>query len=213
MKPTFDLTLYLVTDSGLNAAASLPDAVEQAIKGGVTLVQLREKTADSRDFYEKALQVKAVTDRYGVPLIINDRLDIAQAVNAAGVHLGAEDIPVDAARKILGDDKIIGATAKTLAQALAAEKDGADYLGCGAMYLSTAKPGALPMSKEMLSEILATVHIPVVAIGGISERNVQEIIPLGVNGVAVVSAIIAQEDITAAAARLRRLIDESNISG
>ncbi len=213
MKPTFDLTLYLVTDSGLNAAASLPDAVEQAIKGGVTLVQLREKTADSRDFYEKALQVKAVTDRYGVPLIINDRLDIAQAVNAAGVHLGAEDIPVDAARKILGDDKIIGATAKTLAQALAAEKNGADYLGCGAMYLSTAKPGALPMSKETLSEILAAVHIPVVAIGGISERNVQEIIPLGVNGVAVVSAIIAQEDITAAAARLRRLIDESNISG
>ena len=213
MKPTFDLTLYLVTDSGLNAAASLPDAVEQAIKGGVTLVQLREKTADSRDFYEKALQVKAVTDRHGVPLIINDRLDIAQAVNAAGVHLGAEDIPVDAARKILGDDKIIGATAKTLAQALAAEKNGADYLGCGAMYLSTAKPGALPMSKETLSEILAAVHIPVVAIGGISERNVQEIIPLGVNGVAVVSAIIAQEDITAAAARLRRLIDESNISG
>ena len=151
MKPTFDLNLYLVTDSGLNAAASLPDAVEQAIKGGVTLVQLREKTADSRDFYEKALQVKAVTDRYGVPLIINDRLDIAQAVNAAGVHLGAEDIPVDAARKILGDDKIIGATAKTLAQALAAEKNGADYLGCGAMYLSTAKPGALPMSQETLS--------------------------------------------------------------
>ena len=213
MKPTFDLTLYLVTDSGLNTAASLPDAVEQAIMGGVTLVQLREKTADSRDFYEKALQVKAVTDRYSVPLIINDRLDIAQAVNAAGVHLGAEDIPVDVARKILGDDKIIGATAKTLAQALAAEKAGADYLGCGAMYLSTAKPGALPMSKETLSEILAAVHIPVVAIGGIGEGNVQEIIPLGVNGVAVVSAIIAQEDITAAAARLRRLIEESNISG
>ena len=213
MKPTFDLTLYLVTDSGLNTAASLPDAVEQAIKGGVTLVQLREKTADSRDFYEKALQVKAVTDRYSVPLIINDRLDIAQAVNAAGVHLGAEDIPVDVARKILGDDKIIGATAKTLAQALAAEKAGADYLGCGAMYLSTAKPGALPMSRETLAEILAAVHIPVVAIGGIGEGNVQEIIPLGVNGVAVVSAIIAQEDITAAAARLRRLIDESNISG
>ena len=213
MKPTFDLTLYLVTDSGLNTAASLPDAVEQAIMGGVTLVQLREKTADSRDFYEKALQVKAVTDRYSVPLIINDRLDIAQAVNAAGVHLGAEDIPVDVARKILGDDKIIGATAKTLAQALAAEKAGADYLGCGAMYLSTAKPGALPMSKETLSEILAAVHIPVVAIGGIGEGNVQEIIPLGVNGVAVVSAIIAQDDITAAAARLRRLIEESNISG
>ena len=148
-----------------------------------------------------------------MPLIINDRLDIAQAVNAAGVHLGAEDIPVDAARKILGDDKIIGATAKTLAQALAAEKNGADYLGCGAMYLSTAKPGALPMSKETLSEILAAVHIPVVAIGGIGEGNVQEIIPLGINGVAVVSAIIAQEDITAAAARLRRLIEESNISG
>lgn len=213
MKPTFDLTLYLVTDSELNTADSLPAAVQQAIQGGVTLVQLREKTANSRAFYEKALQVKAVTDRYQIPLIINDRLDIALAVDAAGVHLGQEDIPVSAARRLLGPDKIIGATAKTLEQALAAERDGADYLGCGSMYLSTAKPGALPMSRETLTEILSAVHIPVVAIGGIGASNVQEIIPLGVNGVAVVSAIITQQDITAAAAKMRELIEESNISG
>ncbi len=213
MKRDFDLTLYLVTDSELNTARSLPDAVEQAIIGGVTLVQLREKTASSRDFYEQAREVKAVTDRYGIPLIINDRVDIALAVDAAGVHLGQEDIPASAARKILGPEKIIGVTAKTLPQALSAEKDGADYLGCGAMYVSSTKPGALPMSRETLREILAAVHIPVVAIGGINERNVQEIIPLGVNGAAVVSAIIGQKDIAAAAAELRRMISQSDISG
>lgn len=213
MKPTFDLTLYLVTDSGLNAAASLPDAVEQAIKGGVTLVQLREKTADSRDFYEKALQVKAVTDRYGVPLIINDRLDIALAVDAAGVHLGQEDLPCVAAKKILGEDKIIGVTAKTLSQALEAEKAGADYLGCGAMHLSTAKPGALPMSLDTLRSILGAVKIPVVAIGGINAENAGEIVAAGVNGLAVVSAIIAAPDIKKAAEELKKIILRNDISG
>ncbi len=206
MKPAIDYTLYLVTDEKLCSAPTIEAGVEQAILGGVTLVQLREKDTDSRTFFNTALRVKTVCDRHHVPLIINDRLDIALAVDAAGVHLGQEDIPCSAARRVLGPDKIIGVTAKTLSQALSAQKDGADYLGCGAMYLSTAKPGALPMRKETLSEILSAVNIPVVAIGGLNAENAPEIVPLGVNGLAVVSAVIAAPDIQKAAEDLKRVI-------
>ena len=193
MKPVMDYTLYLVTDEALCSAPTLEEGVEQALKGGATLVQLREKETNSRDFYEQALKVKAVCDRYQVPLIINDRLDIALAVDAAGVHLGQEDLPCAAAKKILGEDKIIGVTAKTLSQALEAEKAGADYLGCGAMHLSTA--------------------IPVVAIGGINAENAGEIVAAGVNGLAVVSAIIAAPDIKKAAEELKKIILRNDISG
>ena len=213
MKMNPDYTLYLVTDDKLCSEETLEKGVEEAILGGVTIVQLREKAENSRDFYETARRVKTLCDRYSIPLIINDRVDIALAVNAAGVHLGQEDLPCTAARKILGSEKIIGVTAKTLEQAKKAEKDGADYLGCGAMYLSTAKPGALPMTKETLSDILKTVSIPVVAIGGINETNASEIVPLGVNGLAVVSAIIAAKDIRKAASRLKKCILENDISG
>ncbi len=212
MKPQFDLTLYLVTDPRLSGG-DLPGAVQAAIQGGVTLVQLREKNADSRQFLETALRVREVTERYGVPLIINDRIDIALACNAAGVHLGQQDIPCKIAREILGPDKLIGVTAKTAAQAIQAERDGADYLGCGALFPSGAKPEAQPMTLSTLSEILASVHIPVTAIGGINADNVHLPVEAGANGVAVVSAILGQPDIAAAAKKLRDKIEAANPSG
>ena len=208
MKPQFDLTLYLVTDPRLSGG-DLPGAVRAAIQGGVTLVQLREKNADSRQFLETALRVREVTERYGVPLIINDRIDIALACNAAGVHLGQQDIPCKIAREILGPDKLIGVTAKTAAQAVQAERDGADYLGCGALFPSGAKPEAQPMTLSTLSEILASVHIPVTAIGGINAENVHLPVETGANGVAVVSAILGQPDIAAAAKKLRKTCHKS----
>lgn len=212
MKPQFDLTLYLVTDPKLSGG-DLPGKVEAAIQGGVTLVQLREKTADSRQFLETALRVREVTDRYGIPLIINDRIDIALACNAAGVHLGQQDIPCKIAREILGSDKLIGVTAKTVEQAIQAERDGADYLGCGALFPSGAKPEAQPMTLSTLSEILASVHIPVTAIGGINAENVHLPVEAGANGVAVVSAILGQPDVSAAARKLREKIEAANPSG
>lgn len=212
MKPPFDLTLYLVTDPKLSDG-DLPGKVDTAIQGGVTLVQLREKTADSRQFLETALQVREVTDRYGIPLIINDRIDIALACNAAGVHLGQQDIPCKIAREILGPDKLIGVTAKTVEQAIQAERDGADYLGCGALFPSGAKPEAQPMTLSTLSEILASVHIPVTAIGGINAENVHLPVEAGANGVAVVSAILGQPDVSAAARKLREKIEAANPSG
>ena len=212
MKPQFDLTLYLVTDPKLSGG-DLPGKVEAAIQGGVTLVQLREKTADSRQFLETALRVREVTDRYGIPLIINDRIDIALACNAAGVHLGQQDIPCKIAREILGPDKLIGVTAKTVEQAIQAERDGADYLGCGALFPSGAKPEAQPMTLSTLSEILTSVHIPVTAIGGINAENVYLPVEAGANGVAVVSAILGQPDVSAAARKLREKIEAANPSG
>ncbi len=212
MKPQFDLTLYLVTDPKLSGG-DLPGKVEAAIQGGVTLVQLREKTADSRQFLETALRVREVTDRYGIPLIINDRIDIALACNAAGVHLGQQDIPCKIAREILEPDKLIGVTAKTVEQAIQAERDGADYLGCGALFPSGAKPEAQPMTLSTLSEILASVHIPVTAIGGINAENVHLPVEAGANGVAVVSAILGQPDVSAAARKLREKIEAANPSG
>ena len=212
MKPQFDLTLYLVTDPKLSGG-DLPGKVEAAIQGGVTLVQLREKTADSRQFLETALRVREVTDRYGIPLIINDRIDIALACNAAGVHLGQQDIPCKIAREILGPDKLIGVTAKTVEQAIQAERDGADYLGCGALFPSGAKPEAQPMTLSTLSEILASVHIPVTAIDGINAENVHLPVEAGANGVAVVSAILGQPDVSAAARKLREKIEAANPSG
>ena len=212
MKPQFDLTLYLVTDPRLSGG-DLPGKVEAAIQGGVTLVQMREKEADSRKFLDTALRVREVTERYRVPLIINDRIDIALACDAAGVHLGQQDIPCAIARKILGPDKLIGVTAKTVKQALQAEQDGADYLGCGALFPSGAKPEAQPMTLSTLSEILAAVHIPVTAIGGISADNVHLPVEAGANGVAVVSAILGQPDVCAAARKLREKIEAANPSG
>ena len=164
-------TLYLVTNSDAKNENEFLDTIAQACEGGVSLVQLREKDKTGFEYYELALQVKSVTDRYGVPLIIDDRVDIALAVNAAGVHLGREDLCISAARKIVGSGMIIGATAKTVEHALEAQNAGADYLGVGAIYPTKTKVKTVITQVETLCEIIKNVTIPVIAIGGLDAYN------------------------------------------
>ena len=201
--------LYLVTDRRWLGERSLAASVEAAILGGVTLVQLREKGLASGTFLKLAQDVKAVTDRYGIPLIINDRVDIALAADAAGVHLGLEDLPVQTARKLLGPHKIIGASAATLEEAAAFQKQGADYLGVGAVFPTATKLGNEAVSLDDLRKIKSAVTIPVVAIGGIKAENAASVMRTGVDGVAVVSAIMNQSDIRAAAMRLMSILKEA----
>ena len=205
-KAQVDYSLVLVTDSSGKELDTFCTAVEQAISGGVTLVQLREKTATSREFYELALRIKKITDRYNVPLIINDRLDIALAVDASGLHVGQEDLPAAVARQLLGPNKILGATAATVEDALAAEAAGADYLGSGAMYPTVTKPGKPVLPMEQLARIKQAVRIPVVAIGGITADNIDPVLRTGVDGVAVVTAIMSSADPAAATRKLKLVL-------
>lgn len=197
-----DYRLYLVTDREILGGRDLPHCIEQAILGGVTLVQLREKSISTREFLELALKVKEVTTRYGVPLIINDRLDIALAIDAEGLHIGQDDLPMPIARRLLGPNKIIGVSASTLEEALLAQEQGADYLGVGAMFATPTKTDAKLVTLEQLTEIKESVLLPIVAIGGIHEGNVQQVMSSGIDGVSVVSAILAQDDIKSAAHQL-----------
>ena len=198
-----DYTLYLVTDRSVMSAKSLEQAVEQAIQGGCTVVQLREKYASSREFFETAQRVKQITDSYHIPLIINDRTDICLAVNAAGIHIGQQDLPAKIVRSMVGPDKIIGVSAATLSEAIQAEQDGADYLGVGAMFATSTKTNTRPVTIERLTQIKQAVQIPVVAIGGIQSSNAATLTKTGIDGIAVVSAILAQENITHAAEQLK----------
>lgn len=202
MKPEIDYTLYLCTNRELMTTDTIEESVELAIKGGVTVVQLREKDCTSREFYELAKGVKAITDAYEIPLIINDRLDIALAVGADGVHLGQTDLPVAVARDILGADKIIGVTANTLEKAKEAWKAGADYLGVGDVFGTTTKANTKHVSLEYLKKIKESVEIPVVGIGGVNVENIALLRDTGIDGAAVISAVIGQKDITAAAEKL-----------
>ena len=203
MKP--DYSLYLVTDRMLMSTKTLGEAVEQAVIGGCTIVQLREKEILSLDFYVLASEMKKITDRYGIPLIINDRIDIAMAVGAAGVHIGQKDIPADIARKVIGKDMLLGVSAVSAAEAVNAAKAGADYLGVGAMFPTRTKPDAGFVSMEELGRIRKAVDIPIVVIGGISKENAMLFQPMGIDGLAVVSAVIAQPDIRKSAADLKSL--------
>lgn len=203
MKP--DYSLYLVTDRMLMRTKTLGEAVEQAVIGGCTMVQLREKEILSLDFYVLASEMKKITDRYGIPLIINDRIDIAMAVGAAGVHIGQKDIPADIARKVIGKDMLLGVSAVSAAEAVNAAKAGADYLGVGAMFPTGTKPDAGFVSMEELERIRKAVDIPIVVIGGISKENAMLFQPMGIDGLAVVSAVIAQPDIKKSAADLKSL--------
>ena len=203
MKP--DYSLYLVTDRMLMRTKTLGEAVEQAVIGGCTIVQLREKEILSLDFYVLASEMKKITDRYGIPLIINDRIDIAMAVGAAGVHIGQKDIPADIARKVIGKDMLLGVSAVSAAEAVNAAKAGADYLGVGAMFPTRTKPDAGFVSMEELGRIRKAVDIPIVVIGGISKENAMLFQPMGIDGLAVVSAVIAQPDIKKSAADLKSL--------
>lgn len=197
-----DYSLYVCTDRDIMTTDTLEEAVELAIKGGATIIQLREKDCTSREFYELALSIKDITDAYEVPLIINDRLDIALAVHADGVHLGQSDIPVQVARNVMGPNCIVGATANTLEKAKEAWQSGADYLGVGDVFGSATKNDTKPVELKELKKICDTVKIPVVAIGGISKKNIHLLKDTGVAGVAVISAVLGQTDITAAAEEL-----------
>ena len=206
VRQNMDFTLYLVTDRRWLGERTLWDGVEEAIRGGATLVQLREKEISSKEYLELAQRVKEVTDRHDIPLIINDRIDIALAVDADGVHLGPEDLPVPLARKLLGDGKIIGSSAASVDEALLFQAQGADYLGVGAVFPTSTKRGTEKVGLEDLRGIKSAVHIPVVAIGGIKVENAKSVMETGVDGVAVVSAIMDQADIREAARRLLSLL-------
>ncbi len=206
-KSKIDYSLYLCTDRSLMTAPTLEQAVNDAIKGGCTVVQLREKHATSREFYQLALSLKRITRYYGIPLIINDRLDIAAAVNAEGVHLGQKDLPADIARAVLGEEKIIGVSANNLQAAINAELDGADYIGVGAVFQTSTKTDTKPVTIDKLKEIRSAVKIPMVAIGGIKRSNISQLNGTGINGVAVVSAVIGSKNITAAARELKALFN------
>lgn len=203
-KMTYDYSLYLVTNRVRMSSAALCEAVEQAILGGCTMVQLRENDISSLDFYHMAKEVKQITDNYDTPLIINNRIDIALAVDAAGVHLGQNDIPASAARKIIGD-KLLGVSASSWQEALRAQNDGADYLGVGAMFPTRTKSDAQIVAMDELRIIRKKVRIPIVVIGGINKENAAGFADFGVDGLAVVSAIIAQPDIRQAAAELKQV--------
>ncbi len=198
MKPRVDYTLYLCTDRDLMTTDTIEEAVELAIKGGATIVQLREKDCSGREFLEIAYSVKEVTDAYEIPLIINDRVDIALAVDADGVHLGQKDLPAEVARELLGPDKIIGVSAYNTELALQAQKDGADYIGVGDVFGTATKSDTHHVSLEELVKIRNTVKIPMVAIGGVNHDNVLRLRGTGIDGVAVISAILGAKEITAA---------------
>ena len=203
MKP--DYTLYLVTDRRLMSTETLTEAVEQAILGGCTMVQLREKDISSLDFYMLGVQIKKITDKYKIPLIINDRIDIAMAIGATGVHIGQSDIPASITRKIVGADMLLGVSVASTNDAVQAMNDGADYLGVGAMFPTETKTDAAYVSIEELRRIRRAVNVPIVVIGGIGKENAGIFASMGIDGLAVVSAIIAQSDITKAAATLKTL--------
>jgi len=202
MKPKIDYTLYLVTDRDLMSTKTLEEAVEQAILGGCTVVQLREKSASSLDFYENALKVKAVTDKYNIPLIINDRVDIALAIDAAGVHVGQSDLPATLVRKLLGINKIIGVSANSVESAIIAQQDGADYIGVGALHSTNTKTDVNVICIDSLIKIRKAVTLPIVGIGGINKENASNLTDTGIDGIAVVTAVIAQKNITQATQEL-----------
>lgn len=197
------LKLYAVTDRTHLNGKNLADAVEKSIQGGATCVQLREKDISFEEYIARAVEIREICHKYGIPLIINDDYKVALASGADGVHVGIEDTAVSEIRKHVGNNFIIGATAKTVEQAQKAQADGADYLGVGAVFPSPTKTNAIRITPEKLTEICNSVSIPVVAIGGISLENLHTIKDCGQSGIAVVSALFAQEDIKLSAERLR----------
>jgi len=191
------LKLYLVTNRYQDSLENFLEKVETACRSGVTIIQLREKNLTTNQYYQLAKQVKEITDAYQVPLIIDDRLDICLAVDAAGLHIGDDELPVSVARKVLGPEKILGVTAKTVKRALEAETSGADYLGTGAILPTTTKENAPITLISTLKTICQTIAIPVVAIGGLTSENIDQLIGTGIAGVAVVRDLMQAEDIEA----------------
>jgi thiamine-phosphate pyrophosphorylase len=204
-KKKVDYSLYLVTDRALSLGRSNLEVIQAAVRGGVTLVQLREKEATTKEFYQEGLKIKACLKAGNIPLIINDRIDITLALDAEGVHLGQEDMPIDVARKILGPEKIIGASVFTPEEARIAEASGADYLGLSPVFVTQTKPELIQhLGIEGIPLLREAVQIPVVGIGSINQANAYEAVKAGLDGVAVVSAICSQEDPRAAAEAIKK---------
>lgn len=202
------LRLYLVTNRYQDSLESFLEKVETACRSGVTIIQLREKNLTTNQYYQLAKQVKEITDAYQVPLIIDDRLDICLAVDAAGLHIGDDELPVSVARQVLGPDKILGVTAKTVKRALEAETSGADYLGTGAIFPTTTKENAPITLISTLKTICQTVAIPVVAIGGLTSENIDQLAATGIAGVAVVRDLMQAKDIEAKAQAFLTKLDD-----
>lgn len=203
------LLLYAVSDRSWADRQTLIQQIEAALKGGITMLQLREKDLPQAAFLHEALEVRCLTRQFGVPLIINDNLEIACQSGADGLHIGQHDCPVHIARKILGPNKILGVSAQTTAQAIAAEAEGADYLGVGAVFNTSTKSDADQVSLRQLAAICRSVQIPVVAIGGINTDNIPQLANTGIIGAAIVSAIFAQTDIEAACRNLKTLVSQN----
>ncbi len=204
----FDTSLYFITDSTGYSEEEFLYRIEQALQGGITLLQHREKEKSTLDYIQLAEKVHTLAMRYHIPLIIDDRVDVALAINAEGVHVGASDMPVATARKLLGNEKIVGATAKTVPQALNAYRQGADYLGVGAIYPTTTKVKTVLTSTDTLRDICNAVPIPVNAIGGLNQNNLNVLVGIPVAGICVVSAIMKASDSKQAAAELRQKATE-----
>ena len=202
------MLLYAVTDRNWLNGQTLYEQVEEALKGGATFIQLREKDLTEEEFLEEAKKIQQLCKKYRVPFIINDNVKLAKEIDADGVHVGQSDMEALDVRAQLGEDKIIGVSARTVEQALLAEKHGADYLGVGAVFQTGTKTDAREVEHSVLKEICTKVDIPVVAIGGITQDNVKELSGSGINGVAVISAIFAQKDIETATAKLKSCVEQ-----
>ena len=207
------LLLYAVTDRHWLGERSLYDVVRESLDGGVTFLQLREKDLDDANFFEEAVRLQQMAAEYGIPFVVNDNVDIALRMNADGVHVGQSDMEAGNVRALIGPDKILGVSAKTVDQALLAQSRGADYLGVGAVFSTSTKPGAIGCDLKTIGEITKAVDIPCIAIGGVNESNIDQLTGHGLYGVAVVSAIFAQDDVKKAAAslleRTRKALDLS----
>ena len=203
-----DLSLYLVTDKKNKTDEKFLEIIEEAIKGGTTVVQIREKEGETLDFYNLALKVKEITSKYNVPLIVNDRIDVALAIKSEGVHIGQTDMPADVARSLIGDEMILGVSASTVKEARKAEKDGADYIGTGAVFPTATKDDAPSITKDDLKEVTGSINIPTVAIGGITLENASELAGTGIAGISVVSAIMNSTDPKTASENLLKIYNE-----
>jgi thiamine-phosphate pyrophosphorylase len=203
-----DWTLYVITDAKLSRGRSHLEVAREAIKGETSLIQFRDKEMTTRQLVETARKIKELTEEANIPLIINDRLDVALATDADGVHVGQDDMPADLARQLIGPNKILGVSASTVEEALQAEREGADYVSASPVFTTPTKPDTPPPTGlEGLRAIVEAVNLPVIAIGGISEENAAEVIACGADGVAVISAVVSAPDIAAAARRLRESVE------
>ena len=203
-----DWTLYVITDAKLSRGRSHLEVAQAAIEGGASLIQFRDKEMTTRELVETAQRLRELTSQNGVPFIVNDRLDVALAVEADGVHVGQDDMPAALARQLIGPNKILGVSASTVEEALQAEREGADYVSASPVFTTPTKPDAPPPTGlEGLRAIVEAVNLPVIAIGGINEQNATEVMEAGAQGVAVISAVVSAPDIVAAARRLRETVE------